>query len=144
MAVYSEINISFWWSPFFFIAIVLINVIENIFLVSTTNKVQIFLVRRQCMAPSWLWSFVTFIDFTYSSCKFLEYDKMKSRKIASCQSWRSEKISAARPTSNQTRAAQVQFPDDRIILQLWQLVTLQPVNLQRLTVPLLKDLNLLC
>ena len=39
-------------------------------------------------------------------------------------------------------AARIRFPDDRIILQLWKLVTLKPVDLQRLTVPLWKDLNL--
>ena len=57
-------------------------------------------------------------------------------KITSCQSWRFEKNSANRPTSNHTRAARVRFLDDRIILQLWQLVTLKPVDLQRPTVPL--------
>ena len=37
--------------------------------------------------------------------------------------------------------AQGQLLDDGIILQLWQLVTLLPVDLQRPTVPLVKDLN---
>ena len=64
-------------------------------------------------------------------------------KITSCQCWRFEKNSATRPTSNHTSAARVRFTDDRIMLQLWQLVTLQPVDLQRPTVPLWKDLDLL-
>ena len=64
-------------------------------------------------------------------------------KDTSCQSWRSEKNPAALPTSNHTSAARVRFPDDRIILQLWQPVTLQPVDLQTPTVPLWKYLNLL-
>ena len=64
-------------------------------------------------------------------------------KVTSCQSWRFEKNSAIRPTPNHARAARVRFPDGRITLQLWQLVTLQPVSLQSPTVPLWKDLNLL-
>ena len=68
--------------------------------------------------------------------------RSKGCKTTSCQSWRSEKNPAARPTSHYARAAQVRFPDDKIILQLWQLVTLQPVDLQRPTVPFWKDLNL--
>ena len=67
----------------------------------------------------------------------------KDCKVTSCQRWRFEKNSAIRPTSDHTRAAWVRFPYNRIILQLWQLVTLQPVDLQRPTVPLWKYLNLL-
>ena len=63
-------------------------------------------------------------------------------KIARCQSWRFKKNLATRPTSNHTSAARVRFPDDGIILQFLQLATLQPVDLQRPTVPLWKDLNL--
>ena len=70
--------------------------------------------------------------------------RSKGCKTTSCQSWRSEKNPAARPTSHHTSAARVWFPDDKIILQLWQLVTLQPVDLQTPTVPLWKDLNLFC
>ena len=62
-------------------------------------------------------------------------------KITSCQSWRFDKKSCPRPMSNHTSAARVRFLDDRIILQLWQLVTLQPVDPQRPTVLLWKDLN---
>ena len=58
----------------------------------------------------------------------------KGCKTTSCQIWRSEKNPAPRPTSNHTSAAQVWFLDDTIILQLWQLVTLQPLDLQRSTV----------
>ena len=43
-----------------------------------------------------------------------------------------------------TSTAQVRFLDDKIILQLWQLVTLQPVDIQTPTVPLWNDLNPLC
>ena len=64
-------------------------------------------------------------------------------KVTSCHIWRFEKNSAIQPTSNHTSAARVRFPDDRIILQLWKLVTLQPVDLQRPTASLWKDLNLL-
>ena len=64
-------------------------------------------------------------------------------KVTSCQSWRFDKKFCPRPESNCTSAARVQFLDDRIILQLWQLVILQPVDLQRPRVPLWKDLNLL-
>ena len=66
-----------------------------------------------------------------------------SCKVTSCQSLRFEKSSATRPTSNHTQGAWVWLPDDRIILQLWQPVTLQPVDLQRLTEQFWKDLNLL-
>ena len=44
--------------------------------------------------------------------------RSKGCKTTSCQSWRSEKNPAPRPTSNQTSAARVRFPDDKIILQL--------------------------
>ena len=44
---------------------------------------------------------------------------------------RFEKNSTTWHTSNHTSAARVRFPDDRIILQFWQLVTLQPVDLKR-------------
>ena len=64
-------------------------------------------------------------------------------KVTSCQSWRVDKKFCPQPESNHTSAALVRFLDDRIILQLWQLVTLQSVDLQRPTVPLWKDLNLL-
>ena len=63
-------------------------------------------------------------------------------KVTSCQSWRFEKNSGMRPTSNHTSAARVWFPDDRIILQLLQLVILQPADLQRPTIRLWKELNL--
>ena len=63
-------------------------------------------------------------------------------KVTSCQSWRFEKNSANWPTSNHTSASQVWFLDDKIILQLWRFVTLQPVDLQRPTVPLWKDIDL--
>ena len=69
--------------------------------------------------------------------------RSKGCKITSFQSWRSEKNPAARPTSHHTSAARIWFPDDRIILKLWQLVTLKPVDIKRPTVPLWKDLNLL-
>ena len=39
-------------------------------------------------------------------------------KVTSCQSWRFENNSASRPTSKHTSAARVQFPVDRIILQI--------------------------
>ena len=67
----------------------------------------------------------------------------KDYKNTSCQSWRSKKNPAARPESSQTRAARVRVLDDQIIFKVWQTTTLQPFDLQRLTVPLLKDLNLL-
>ena len=58
-----------------------------------------------------------------------------------CQSWRFEKNSAAGPESNHLLAACVQLPYSGIILKVWQLVTLQPVDLQRPTVPLFKYLS---
>ena len=64
-------------------------------------------------------------------------------KVTSCQSWRVDKKFCPRPESKHTSAVQVRFPDERIILQLGQLVTLEPVDLQRPTLPLWKDLNLL-
>ena len=62
-------------------------------------------------------------------------------KVTSCQSWR-----MILSSKNWTRAALVYFELGRgknILsnLQLWQLATLQPVDLQRPTVPLWKDLN---
>ena len=60
----------------------------------------------------------------------------KGCKITSFQSWRSEKNPATRPTSHHTRATRVWFPDDKIILQIWQLVVLKLVDLQRPAVPL--------
>ena len=64
-------------------------------------------------------------------------------KVASCQSWRM--ILSSR---NRTRAARVWFEVGRLAeffsnLQLWQLVTLMQIDLQRPTAPLWKDLNLL-
>ena len=44
--------------------------------------------------------------------------RSKGCKTTSCQSWRSEKNPAARPTLHYAHAAQVRFPDDKIILQL--------------------------
>ena len=46
-----------------------------------------------------------------------------------------------RPHSCGARWAEAGFFSD---LQLWHLVVLQPLDIQRLTVPLLKDLNLIC
>ena len=62
-------------------------------------------------------------------------------KVASCQSWRFEKNSASRSESNYSRVAWGQLLDNGIIFQLWQLITLQPVDLQIPTVPFWKDLN---
>ena len=64
-------------------------------------------------------------------------------KDTSCQSWRSEKNPATRPDANQTQAARVRVLDDQIIFKVWLATTLQTFNLQRLTVPFLKDLNLI-
>jgi len=46
------------------------------------------------------------------------------------------KNSAARSESNQMRAAWVPVLDDWIILKVWQTLTLLPLDLKRLTVPL--------
>ena len=69
--------------------------------------------------------------------------KSTGYKVTSCQSWRFDKIYCPRPQSNHTSVARVRFLDDRIILQLWQLVTFKPVDPETPTVPLWKDLNLL-
>ena len=63
-------------------------------------------------------------------------------KVTSCQSWRMILLSG-----NQTRAARMWFKMGKVAeffsnLQLWKLVTLQPVDLKRPAVPLWKDLNL--
>ena len=50
-------------------------------------------------------------------------------RVVSYQCWRS--------------VVQIQAPDDGIILKVWQIITLQPFNLQRLTVPVQKDIDLL-
>ena len=63
-------------------------------------------------------------------------------KVTNCQSWRCEKNSADWPELNYSRVAWGQLLYNGIIFQLWQLVTLQPVDLQRPTVPFWKDLNL--
>ena len=65
-------------------------------------------------------------------------------KVTSCQNWRFEKNSAILPESNYLTAALVWVPGNRIILKVWWTITLKPFDLQRLTVPLLKDLNLFC
>ena len=65
----------------------------------------------------------------------------KGCKVMRC--WMFEKNSAAQPESNHSRVTQVWLLDGRIILQLLQLVTLQPVDLQRPIVPLWKDPYLL-
>ena len=57
-------------------------------------------------------------------------------KDISCQSWRFDKKFCPQPKSNHTNAAQIQFLDNRIILQVRQLLTLQPIFLQRPTVAL--------
>ena len=55
-----------------------------------------------------------------------------------------KKNSAAQATIHHGNAAWVRVPDDGMILKVLQTTTLQPFDLQRLTVPLLKDLNLFC
>ena len=50
---------------------------------------------------------------------------------------------AASPESNHMRPSWVRVPDDGIMFKVWQATTLQPFDLQRLTIPLWKDLNLL-
>ena len=92
-----------------------------------SSKLKLFILRRLS----------SFQRGTVGLCK------STGCKVTSCHIWRFEKNSATRPTSNHTSAAQVRFPDDRIILQLWKRVTLQPVDLQRPTIPLWKELNLL-
>ena len=62
-------------------------------------------------------------------------------KVTSCQSWRFEKNSAARLESNHTCAVQVPVLDNLIILKISWTVTLQPFDLQRLTLPFWKDLD---
>ena len=63
-------------------------------------------------------------------------------KVTSCQSWR-----MILSSGNRTRAAHLWFEVGRKAeffsnLQLWQLVILTPLDQQRPTVPLWKDLNL--
>ena len=62
-------------------------------------------------------------------------------KVTRCQSWRSEENSTTRPESNHMRGTRL--PDNGIIFKVWRTTTLQPFDLQRLTVPLCKNLNLL-
>ena len=97
------------------------------------------------------YEFLIFYIFLYEQKRFRSFkrgtvslNRSKGCKITSCQSWRSEKNPATRPDSNQTRVARVRVLDDQIIFKVWQATTLQPFDLQRLTVPLLKDLNLFC
>ena len=83
-------------------------------------------------------SFRSFKRGTVSLCR------SKGCKVVDCQTLRMISLSRTR-----TRAALVWFNSCRSagffsVLQLWKLVILQPFDLQRLTVPLLKDLNLLC
>ena len=63
----------------------------------------------------------------------------KGCKISSLEIWK--KKSAVRPKLNHMCAARVPVPDDWINLTVWRTVTLQPFDLQRLTVPLWKDLE---
>ena len=51
--------------------------------------------------------------------------------------------SVAQLELNHTWAFRVQLLDHGIIFKIWQTITLQSFNLQRITTPLLKDFNLL-
>ena len=89
---------------------------------------------------SWMyvfWSFRSFQRGTLGVCKSTGF------KVTSCQSWRM--ILSSR---NRTWAALMWFEVGRVAgffsdPQLWQLVVLQPFDIERLTIPLLKDPNLL-
>ena len=65
----------------------------------------------------------------------------KKCKFTYCQSWRFEKNSASWLESNHTCAAQVQDLDNLIILKDWLTLTFLPFDLQRLAVPLWKDVD---
>ena len=63
-------------------------------------------------------------------------------KVTSCQSWRFEKILLVSPPwAIRVRLGQGSAAEFFSKFQLWQLVTLQPVDLQTPTVPLWKDLT---
>jgi hypothetical protein len=72
----------------------------------------------------------------------IDSNRSKAFTLTSSQSRNSEKNSVARPMLNYVWAAKVWLLDNRINLKVWQTVTLQPFGIQRLIIPLWKDLYL--
>ena len=113
-----------------------LNFIVNLF--AKQEELLFFMWNSNCLIFSsfLLRRFRSFQRGTVGLCR------SNSCRVMSCQSWRFEKNSAARPESNHKRAARARLPDGKIISKVWWTTTLQPFDLQRPTIPLRKDLNL--